>query len=302
MNLNFMRIPLILIDMESLNIGKIETVQINRKVRELTSKVDRHQDYLKKLEKSLVLLSNKIGKLGDKIWNETGYPSIGDSESKPSKEIQKDFWTNIASNPELLKAIKAELVPSTVIKGRKTFNSIDYFWAKVDLLDHRIDVLRSVAKSRFLPTRTGFAVFQESKDALIASQVLIHSRPMKLLMRRAPEPRDIVWHHLDLSWRQRLALKSLVQLVSMALTFLWLIPVALIVSLTSLEQLSDFIPGFGDYVSRSSFLRGFIQDVLPTYLTSFLMGLLPNILYGKMRVIRWKFNFSVDSIGTAKVV
>lgn len=66
-----------------------------------------------------------------------------------------------------------------------------------------------------------------------------------------------------------------------SLTIFWLFPVSFILSLTSIESLSQHFGFLDSFLASSTLVRSFIQHVLPMLLVTLFMSLLPWILFGK---------------------
>lgn len=94
----------------------------------------------------------------------------------------------------------------------------------------------------------------------------------------APEPRDILWEHLNVTPEFRNARFLSSNATFILLLFFWLVPVALISSLTNLDELGRRIPFLNDIVDASPGLRAFLQGFLPTLGLIVFMALLPHII------------------------
>jgi len=94
-----------------------------------------------------------------------------------------------------------------------------------------------------------FVFFKTRYAALVASEILQTSNPMKWVANLAPEPEDVYWSNLWLPYKQLWARRIATLLGSICLMFIFLIPVTFIQGLSQLEQQQQRLP----------FLRGILK-------------------------------------------
>ena len=94
-----------------------------------------------------------------------------------------------------------------------------------------------------------FVFFKTRYAALVASEILQTSNPMKWVANLAPEPEDVYWSNLWLPYKQ-LWIRHIVTLIgSIVFMFVFVIPVTFIQGLSQLELLQQRLP----------FLRGILK-------------------------------------------
>ncbi|CAG8723102.1 5542_t:CDS:2 [Cetraspora pellucida] len=168
-----------------------------------------------------------------------------------------------------------------VMKGEKLF-SIDHFLKKFNYLDRRIAELRSIPTNAptgpYKATGIGFVTFRDHISAQICAQSIISSTPHTCTTRMAPEPRDLLWENLIMRFRENMIRYIIVNACVWALTIFWLFPIFAFLTLTSIETLSQRISFLGAFLEATPAIRTLLQNVLPTVLVSFFMGILPWIL------------------------
>lgn len=113
---------------------------------------------------------------------------------------------------------------------------------------------------------TAFVFFKTRYAALIASEILQTSNPMKWVANLAPEPEDVYWSNLWLPYKQLWARRIATLLGSIFFMFIFLIPVTFIQGLSQLEQLQQRLP----------FLRGILKKKY--YMTQLVTGYLPSVI------------------------
>ena len=94
-----------------------------------------------------------------------------------------------------------------------------------------------------------FVFFKTRYAALVASEILQTSNPMKWVANLAPEPEDVYWSNLWLPYKQLWIRRIATLIGSIVFMFLFLIPVTFIQGLSQLEQLQQRLP----------FLRGILK-------------------------------------------
>ncbi|GLU15987.1 hypothetical protein SLE2022_324370 [Rubroshorea leprosula] len=110
-----------------------------------------------------------------------------------------------------------------------------------------------------------FVFFKTRFAAVIAAQVLQSSNPMLWVTELAPEPNDVYWSNLCISYRQLWLRKIAILLAAIAFMFVFLIPVTFVQSLTQLEKLSRTLP----------FLRGILKQ---KFMNQVVTGYLPSVI------------------------
>ncbi|CAD6269463.1 unnamed protein product [Miscanthus lutarioriparius] len=111
-----------------------------------------------------------------------------------------------------------------------------------------------------------FVFFKTRYAALVASEILQTSNPMKWVANLAPEPEDVYWSNLWLPYKQLWARRIATLLGSICFMFIFLIPVTFIQGLSQLEQLQQRLP----------FLRGILKKKY--YMTQLVTGYLPSVI------------------------
>eukprot|EP00051_Salpingoeca_urceolata_P024318 m.425744 g.425744 ORF g.425744 m.425744 type:complete len:717 (+) comp20220_c0_seq3:144-2294(+) len=162
--------------------------------------------------------------------------------------------------------------------GGKKVNAQEFFGARLDELNEEIAKAQEEAKSSEGGS-SGFVVFQSRKSAVTLSQVNSFGVPGNWTAEQAPESRDVKWANLFMGYYARLLRGILVSCATWALVVLWVIPVAFVSALTTLESLGDLgADWLVDLVETSDVLKGFLEGFLPTLALIIFMALLPPIL------------------------
>uniref|UniRef100_A0A0D9Y1R8 CSC1/OSCA1-like 7TM region domain-containing protein n=1 Tax=Leersia perrieri TaxID=77586 RepID=A0A0D9Y1R8_9ORYZ len=110
-----------------------------------------------------------------------------------------------------------------------------------------------------------FVYFRTRYAALVASEILQTSNPMKWVTDPAPEPDDVYWSNLWLPYNQLWIRRIATLLGSIIFMLLFLIPVTFIQGLSQLEQLQQRLP----------FLKGILEK---RYMSQLVTGYLPSVI------------------------
>eukprot|EP01062_Namystynia_karyoxenos_P068860 TRINITY_DN6396_c0_g1_i1.p1 TRINITY_DN6396_c0_g1~~TRINITY_DN6396_c0_g1_i1.p1 ORF type:complete len:796 (+),score=264.54 TRINITY_DN6396_c0_g1_i1:87-2390(+) len=151
-------------------------------------------------------------------------------------------------------------------------DSIDFYRGEMDRLSGKVKKER---EKELEPTDVAFVSFTTVMTAAKAAQGWY--APTGWRATEAPEPRDVFWPNLAMSEQQRVSRRALVTAATGGLIFFWMIPVAAISALTTLDNLksSGFIKSI---VEASPALETFLTGFLPTLALILFMALLPMIL------------------------
>jgi hypothetical protein len=101
----------------------------------------------------------------------------------------------------------------------------------------------------------------------------VDTSKFSLLVKPAPEPRDLIWENLSISLRERLTRRVIVGTLVAMLVIFYLFPVMAIISLTDLQTLSKFIPALA-HVASNTWAQALNQNVIPTIILTVCMSLL----------------------------
>uniref|UniRef100_A0A0E0MPZ3 CSC1/OSCA1-like 7TM region domain-containing protein n=1 Tax=Oryza punctata TaxID=4537 RepID=A0A0E0MPZ3_ORYPU len=116
-----------------------------------------------------------------------------------------------------------------------------------------------------LECAAAFVYFRTRYAALVASEILQTSNPMKWVTDLAPEPDDVYWSNLWLPHKQLWIRRIATLLGSIVFMLFFLIPVTFIQGLSQLEQLQQRLP----------FLKGILEK---KYMSQLVTGYLPSVI------------------------
>ncbi|CAH9133023.1 unnamed protein product [Cuscuta epithymum] len=157
-------------------------------------------------------------------------------------------------------------------------DAIDYYNNQVRTLDKRLTLMRDkILKDPKSVTPAAFVSFNSTWAAAVSAQTPQSKNPTMWLTNWAPEPRDVYWKNLSLSFLS-LSLRRLIIPISLfALVFFYMIPIAFVQSLANLEGLEKVAPFLRPLIEWKA-IKSFLQGFLPGLALKVFLLVLPKIL------------------------
>ncbi|XWS19374.1 hypothetical protein CRYUN_Cryun31cG0010200 [Craigia yunnanensis] len=163
------------------------------------------------------------------------------------------------------------------LRGEKV-DAIDYHISEIEKLSKEIAVERERVKKdpkSIMPA--AFVSFKSRWGASVCAQTQQSRNPTLWLTEWAPEPRDVYWQNLAIPYVS-LAVRRLIMAVAFFfLTFFFMIPIASVQALASIEGLEKAAP-FLKPLIEIKFIKSVIQGFLPGIVLKLFLIFLPTIL------------------------
>ncbi|KAL0092793.1 hypothetical protein J3Q64DRAFT_1672896 [Phycomyces blakesleeanus] len=253
---------------EHLNIGPVESCYVVRHISHLNKLLKKRLSALKHLERAYAT-----------YWgNPCKIPEYDpDLVLEDAKMLKRKRGTQ-SHRPQVKTGFLG-------LFGEKV-DAIEYYTKMFDELDKRVVEARQ--STDFEMTNVGFVTFKNMASALIVSQIAISPTPFVCRTVMAYEPRDVLWNNVTIRGRERLVREVVVWTITIALAIFWVIPIAALASLTSIDFLERLSPSLAEKAKSSALLLNLLQGVIPTLLVNIFMAILPLIidLLGKLQGIR----------------
>ncbi|XP_050368487.1 calcium permeable stress-gated cation channel 1-like isoform X1 [Argentina anserina] len=160
----------------------------------------------------------------------------------------------------------------------KKVDAIEHYQSEIDKLKKEIPEERErVANDPKSIVSAAFVSFKSRWGAAVCAQTQQSRNPTIWLTEWAPEPRDVYWPNLAIPYVQ-LTVKRLIMAVAFFfLTFFFMIPIAFVQSLASLEGLEKVAP-FLTPIVEVEFIKAVITGFLPGIALKLFLIFLPTIL------------------------
>lgn len=261
--------------LEKLEIGKVESVTLCRKWKEIDNLMEQRADILKKLEEAwTVHLSHQGGKKHrDSIARAQPSPSNVENEDEEEEALNSHENDTLMAGSNNHVTIYDKARPTTRIwygfmkLQSKKVDAIDYYEEQLRKLDEKIKAAR---KKEYPPTALAFVTMDSVPACQMAVQAVLDPRPLQLLASLAPAPSDIVWANTYLPRSSRMIRAWSISIFVVVLSIIWLIPVAPFASLLNLCSIQKVWPELGDLLAQHKILRALVQTGLPTLAVSLL--------------------------------
>ncbi|KAG6438068.1 hypothetical protein SASPL_103002 [Salvia splendens] len=114
--------------------------------------------------------------------------------------------------------------------------------------------------------------------ALVASEALQSQNPMAWVTNAAPEPRDVFWANLCVSYQSLWIRKIIVVVASIFFVTFFLFPVVFTQSLVHLDKLTKLLP-FLEKVVKRVVLEQLVTGYLPSVILTLFLCLVPPVMY-----------------------
>ncbi|RWW34573.1 hypothetical protein GW17_00000659, partial [Ensete ventricosum] len=161
--------------------------------------------------------------------------------------------------------------------GRKV-DAIDFYASKIDNLSkEEATELENTIKNPKYIIPAAFVSFRTRWGAAVCAQTQQTRNPTLWLTEWAPEPRDIYWKNLSISFISIAIRKLVVAVVFFFLTFFFMIPITFVQSLANIEGIEKVVP-FLKPLIEVRVIKSFIQGFLPGIVLKIFLLLLPMIL------------------------
>lgn len=160
----------------------------------------------------------------------------------------------------------------------ETVDAIEYYSAEIDKINEEEAAEREKVMGdpkSIIPA--AFVSFKSRWGAAVCAQTQQSSNPTLWLTEWAPEPRNIYWENLAIPYVE-LAVKRLLMAVAMFfLTFFFMIPIAFVQSMASIEGIEKVFPFLKALIEREN-VKSIVQGFLPGIILKIFLILLPTIL------------------------
>ncbi|KAK6782902.1 hypothetical protein RDI58_020698 [Solanum bulbocastanum] len=157
-------------------------------------------------------------------------------------------------------------------------DSIDYYKQQLKDFDRRLTMEReSILKDSKSIMPAAFVSFNSRCGAAVCAQTQQSKNPTLWLTNWAPEPRDIYWSNLSISFFSLTLRKLLISAAVFALVFFYMIPIAFVQSLANLEGLEKVAPFLRPLIEWTV-IKSFLQGFLPGLALKVFLFVLPAIL------------------------
>ncbi|KAL8548409.1 hypothetical protein ACS0TY_007647 [Phlomoides rotata] len=160
----------------------------------------------------------------------------------------------------------------------KSVDAIDYYTAELEKISEEEAAEREKVMSD--PTAivpAAFVSFKSRWGAAVCAQTQQSSNPTIWLSEWAPEPRDVYWENLAIPYVELAVKRLLMAVATFFLTFFFMIPIAVVQSMASIEGIEKVLPFLKPMIETEK-VKSIVQGFLPGIALKIFLIFLPSIL------------------------
>ncbi|KAI6841867.1 DUF221-domain-containing protein [Hortaea werneckii] len=268
---------------ESLDIGKVESVMLCRVWKELDVAMTERKDILRRLEEAYTIhmgfrrVERNLESLPVAQPPPPGPPvsSVTEEEQEESARLM-----GVSEQPHVAPYERAR--PKTTVRygwlklQSRQVDAIDYYGEKLRQADDRIKDLR---KQDFAPTPLAFVTMDSVAACQMAIQAVLDPSPLQLIANPSPAPSDVLWQNTYLSRRSRMIRSWSITALIVLLTIFWSATFVPVAGLLNTKTIARVFPQIGEFLDGHEYIGSLVNTQVPTLITSLLTVLVPYLYY-----------------------
>ncbi|XP_021681352.2 CSC1-like protein At4g02900 isoform X3 [Hevea brasiliensis] len=179
-------------------------------------------------------------------------------------------------------------------------DAIDFYTVEIGKLNEEEDKERErVISDPNAIVPVAFVSFKSRWGAAVCAQTQQTSNPTIWLTERAPEPRDVYWDNLAIPYVELTIRRLLMALGLFFLIFFFMIPIAIVQSMASIQGIEKVLPFLKPLIEIES-VKSLIQGILPGIALKIFLIVLPIILMIMSKIEGFTSLSSLDRRSAAK--
>nr|GMD23631.1 CSC1-like protein At4g02900 [Ipomoea batatas] len=166
----------------------------------------------------------------------------------------------------------------------ETVDAIDYYTSEIkNLSEKEAEEREKVLSDPNAIVPAAFVSFKTRWGAAVCAQTQQSNNPTIWLTDWAPEPRDVFWNSLAIPYVELNIRKLLMAVAFFFLTFFFMIPIAFVQSLASIEGIEKVFPFLTPVIEKEA-VTAFVQGFLPGMVLKLFLANVPKILMAMSKV------------------
>ncbi|KAJ6008842.1 hypothetical protein N7499_001112 [Penicillium canescens] len=256
---------------EGLRVGKVESITICRKWRELDELMDERLKVIRELERAWTKhLGYKRPKSDGNTLPLTNQ-HVQDDDNERS-QLLSESERGVSSYSNERPKIRIWYGP---FKLRfRMIDAIDYYEEKLRKID---EYIQNAREKEYPATEIAFVTMESIAASQMLVQAILDPHPMQMFARLAPAPADVIWKNTYLSRSRRMIQSWSITVVIGFLTVFWSVLLVPIASLLELETLHKIVPQLAEFLQEHTILKSLVQTGLPTLAFSLLTVAVPYV-------------------------
>jgi hypothetical protein len=251
---------------ETLEIGKVDSVVLCRDWKELDDLLDRRDAALRRFEEVNAVLNIRKATAVTQpqaLDDDARILEVADDDGEEDGLLVNG---SAHGNPNL-KRPTVRLWYGRFKLRYKTVDALYYFEEKLRRLDEEIAEAR---QKEYTPVPFAFITMDSVAACQMAAQAILDPSPEVLLAEPSPAPQDVVWRNTYMTKWHRLTRSWLVSTFIILLTVPWLIPIGAISTLIDAAVIRQISKSLADAVENNDSIRYIVTVGIPTLIVTIL--------------------------------
>ncbi|OQD83895.1 hypothetical protein PENANT_c015G09501 [Penicillium antarcticum] len=257
---------------EGLRVGKVESITICRKWRELDELIDERLKVVRDLERAWTKhLGYKRPKSDGNTLPLTSQQAQDDDNEQSGllTESERDHVSGYSNERP-----KVRIWYGPLKLRFRMIDAIDYYEEKLRKID---EYILNAREKEYAATEIAFVTMESIASSQMLVQAILDPHPMQMFARLAPAPADVIWKNTYLSRTRRMVQSWSITVVIGFLTVFWSVLLVPIASLLELETLHKIVPQLAEFLQEHTILKSLVQTGLPTLAFSLLTVAVPYV-------------------------
>ena len=271
---------------ESLDIGKVDSVTICRDWKELDTAMTNRTNTMRRLEEAYAVhmgfrtVERNLESLPIAQPPPPAPTADGVPEMEQENTDEHERLVLVDGQPHVRPY--AKLRPKTRIwygrfglRSRKV-DAIDYYQEKLREADAEIKRLR---EKEYPATPIAFVTMDSVAACQMAIQAVLDPSPLQLIANPSPAPSEVMWRNTYLPRRSRMIRSWSVTLGILFLSIFWSIILVPVAGLLNTDTIGKVFPQLAEFLDAHKNIKSLVAAQLPTLIASLLMVLVPYMYY-----------------------
>ena len=271
---------------ESLEIGKVDSVTLCRNWKELDKAMADRTNTMRRLEEAYAVHTGfrTVERNLESLPVVQPPPLVPIDDGEPHSEPDR---TDVLERPMMIDGQPhvrpyAKVRPKTRIRyGRfglqsKQVDAIDHYEEELRKADEEIKRLR---EKDYATTPIAFVTMDSVAACQMAIQAVLDPSPLQLIANPSPAPSEVIWPNTYRSRRSRMLRSWSVTLGILLLSIFWSLVLVPVAGLLSTEAIGKVFPQFADFLEAHRNIQVLVAAQLPTLIASLLMVAVPYLYW-----------------------
>jgi len=271
---------------ESLEIGKVDSVTLCRDWRELDKAMADRTNTMRRLEEAYAVHTGfrSVERNLEALPIVQPPPLVPLDDVEPHSESDR---TDVPERPIVIDGQPhvrpyAKVRPKTRVRhGRfnlqsKQVDAIDHYQEELRKADEEIKRLR---EKDYAPTPIAFVTMDSVAACQMAIQAVLDPSPLQLIANPSPAPSEVIWPNTYRSRRSRMLRSWSVTLGILLLSIFWSLVLVPVAGLLNTEAIGKVFPQFADFLEAHKNIKVLVAAQLPTLIASLLMFAVPYLYW-----------------------